>query len=363
MTAPGAATFALAGPLAAFPFRLAAREVRRHGGILRRGISRRTTHVVFGRRMLERHPEARIAALAESARKAGKVLLSERAFLAVLGLLEVSGTPSLSRLALLDQSGLDPNALDLLALFDAFEQQAEPYSFRDLILARKYAGLIAGGASWGAIARSVHRSPGPVASLTAMALQAGQRDAIYARLGDALGEVDGQLLLAIDDPADDRFEELFALALEGEEEGRFAQAAALYERCMALDPADASAAFNAANCHAAAGAFGEARRAYLQALKVEPGFVEAWFNFAGMLKEQGDFDAARRHLAHAIEFDRDYADAVYNLAAIEFEAGDLAEARRWWARYLELDDASEWARNAARGIRYVDLHLAGRSAG
>ena len=44
------------------------------------------------------------------------------------------------------------------ALFDAFEHDAEPYSFRDLILARKYAGLMAGGAAWGAIARSVHRS-------------------------------------------------------------------------------------------------------------------------------------------------------------------------------------------------------------
>ena len=39
--------------------------------------------------------------------------------------------------------------LDLLSLFDAFEHDAEPYSFRDLILARKYAALLAGGRQLG----------------------------------------------------------------------------------------------------------------------------------------------------------------------------------------------------------------------
>ena len=39
----------------------------------------------------------------------------------------------------------------------------------------------------------------------------------------------------------------------------------------------------------------------------------------------------------------------------------LAAARRWWERYLELDPESEWARTAARGIRFVDLQTrAGR---
>ncbi len=47
-----------------------------------------------------------------------------------------------------------------------------------MILAKKYAGLVAGGASWSAIARSVHQI-GPVGSLTAMTLQAGT-DKIYA---------------------------------------------------------------------------------------------------------------------------------------------------------------------------------------
>ena len=53
MTAPTGivpgAVFGTIGALAAFPLRLAAREVERRHGQLRRGVTRRTSHVVFGR--------------------------------------------------------------------------------------------------------------------------------------------------------------------------------------------------------------------------------------------------------------------------------------------------------------------------
>jgi tetratricopeptide (TPR) repeat protein len=354
-------TFGIIGPLAAFPFRLAAKEGRRRGAALRRGAGRGTSHVVFGRRLLAAN-EARIEKRVDAARCSGGTLISENGFLRLIGLAAPPENPALTRQSLLEQSGLTAHDLDMLALFDAFEHHAEPFSFRDLILAKKYAGLIAGGAGWHAIARSIHRSPGPVASLTAVSLQVERQEAIYARRGDLLSELDGQMLLPIADAGDDEAETLFALAEDAEEEGRFEDAAVLYGRCLALDSADASAAFNQANCLVATDQPDEAKAAYLRALKVDPRFVEAWFNFAGLLKEHGDFDAARRHLATAIRLDRDYADAIYNLAALEFEAENLAEARRWWSRYLELDQTSEWAQSARRGIQYVDLSTH-RSAG
>ena len=118
--------------------------------------------MVFGRTLLDKRSDARDrgAGRRPSARPA-RTLLSENGFLRLLGLCQAPERSALTRQSLLDQSGLAPRDFDLLALFDAFEHDAEPFSFRDLILARKYAGLIAGGASWGAIARSVHRS-GPV---------------------------------------------------------------------------------------------------------------------------------------------------------------------------------------------------------
>lgn len=375
MTAPTGiipgAVFGTIGALAAFPLRLAAREVERRHGQLRRGVTRRTSHVVFGRTLLAKAGMAKtgdteIERRVSAERAAGRTLLSENGFLRLLGLIKAPETSSLSRQSLIDQSKLSGADLDLLSLFDAFEHDDEPYSFRDLILARKYAGLVAGGASWGAIARSVHRS-GPVASLTAKSLnvgsQHGRPDAIYLEGGQS--ELDGQLLFDLGSASaagDDTLEDLFAEAESAEEEGDHEQAAALYQRCLTIDPSDAIAAFNRANCLRGAGRVADAAHDYARAIKLDPAFVEAWFNLAGLMSDQGKVASARRHLQKAIALDKTYADPVFNLARLEFDAGNLAEARRNWVRYLELDADSEWARMAAKGIQFVDLQTA-RTAG
>jgi tetratricopeptide (TPR) repeat protein len=351
VTALAGASFGIVGALAAFPRRLAAREVERRGGRFSRAVTRGTSHVVFGRKLLDTAAETAIAARAGVERAAGRQVLGEGGFLRLLGLLPAPCGPGLARAALVEQSGLAEEELDLLCLFDAFEQGAETFSFRDLILARKYAGLIAGGASWGAIARSVHRS-GAVAALTAQSLQVAGR-AIYARRGGVISELDGQLLLGLGGPDDAELEELFAQGEAAEAAGEHAAAALLYQRCLALDPRDSAAAFNRANCLRAAGRHAEAAHDYARALKLDPGLVEAWFNLAGLMRALGRSASARRHLRQAIAVDPDYADAVFNLASLEFEAGNLAEARRLWERYLELDADSEWARTAARGVRFV----------
>jgi tetratricopeptide (TPR) repeat protein len=355
-------TFGIVGALAAFPRRLAAREVERQQGQLRRGVTRRTTHVVFGRTFLEKTGETEIEARLAAELAAGRRVLSENGFLRLLGLMSSPDASATTRQSLLDQSRLSCSDFELLALFDAFEHDCEPFSFRDLILSRKYAGLIASGATWGAIARSVHRC-GPIASLTALSLHVERRDAIYAHLGDGLSELDGQMLLPLAQADDAELEDLFELAEAAEAEERYAEAAALYQRCLAIDPSDSVAAFNRANCLRAAGTAAEAAHAYTLAVKLDPGFVEAWFNFAALMRERGQVGTARRYLRKAIALDGDYADAVYNLATLEYDAGNLPEARRWWARYLDLDDHSEWARIATRGIQYVDLHLRQKTAG
>lgn len=355
-------TFGIVGALAAFPRRLAAREVERQGGQLRRGAARRTTHAVFGRRLLERAGEAEICAKVEAARAAGRALLSENAFLRLLGVKQPATAGDLPAEALIEQARLDERDFALLCLFDCFEHAGPPFGFRDLILARKYAGLIAGGAGWLAIARSVHRS-GEVTSLTALSLHVEGEAEILARLGDTVCQLDGQMLLPIERAEAFEAEEHFALAEAYEAAGRHAEAAALYQRCLAADPADSVAAFNRANCLRADGRLDEAAHDYQRALKLDPGFAEAWFNFAGLAAERGQPDAALRHLRQALSIDPGYADAVYNLARLSYEEGDLPEARRWWVRYLELDQTSDWARRAARGIQFVDLALAQRTAG
>lgn len=351
--AQGGTSYGIVGALRAFPQRLAARAVATRGGRLRRGITRQTQRVVVGRKLLDR-PVAEIEARLAALQHAGVKLVSENGFLRWLHLLETPERSAMSRQSLLDQSRLGAETFDRLALFDAFEHDAEPFSFRDLILAKKYAGLIAGGANWIAVARSVHRS-GPVASLTARALHPAGPQKIYAVDGAAKTELDGQRLLPLE-PVDDDSEAYFSLAEDAEAARLYAEATVLYGRCLSLDPSDSVAAYNRANCFRALGESDEAAAAYAQAIKIDPSFVEAWFNFAALLREAGKIDAARTHLRRAIAIDPDYADAVYNLASLEFDVGAMLAARSAWSRYLELDQDSEWAKTAARGIAFVDLN-------
>lgn len=361
MTALSGRIFGLVGALAAFPRRLGVREVARQGGELQHGITRRTTHVVLGRTLLGKLDEAQLEARINAASASGRPVLSENGFLRALGLLDAVEGAKMTRQSLIDPSRIVPRAFDFLSLFDAFESDSEPYAFRDLILARKYAGLLAGGATWSAIARSVRRS-GAVASLSAMSLHADGKDAIYARLGADLAELDGQRLLPLERTSDAELEDMFELAEEAEEGGNYVEAAALYARCLAADPSDSVAAFNRANSLRAAGLNQEAMQTYLRAIKLDPKFVEAWFNLGGLFAAEGKAHTARRHLKKAVALDPFYEDAVFNLANLEYEAGDLAEARRWWSLYLELDGTSEWAKTAAKGIQYADLHLKERTA-
>lgn len=346
----GAPVYGVLGALSAFPRRLAARAAEAQGARLRRGVDRATTHVVFGRGLLAR-PDAEIAARVAAERAAGRTLLGEAGLAARLtggG----SEAPGLSEGELAARSGLREPELTLLRLFDAFEAPDAPFALRDVILARKYAGLLAEGARWGEIARAVGRACR--VSLPSRALERGA-GAIYAREGEArLAELDGQYLLGLDGPGATP-DDLFAEAEAAEAAGLLAEAAAAYGRCLALDPGDATAAFNRANCLRALGREDEAERDYARALKRDPDFVEAWFNLAGLTRARGRVAAARGQLARALDADPDYADAVYNLATLEFEAGDLAAAERWWRRYLELDGSSEWARTAERGLQFVAL--------
>ena len=341
-------SYGVIGALQAFPLRLATRRVQALGGRLHRNITRGTTAAVLGRKLLASKTQANIEQAVSNAREKAVPLLSENGFLRLLRSLPPVPTANITRQSMLDQSRLDGDTLDLLALFDAFEHHAEPFSFRDVILAKKYAGLIASGASWSAIARSVHQI-GPVGSLTALTLQADGPARIVARDAHSLAELDGQRLLPLPE-VDEDAEDYFGAAEAAEAAQLFAEAATLYQHCATMDPTDAVAAFNFGNCLRALGHLPEAATAYITAIKRDPEFVEAWFNHGGVLRDMGRIQAAREHLGRAVAIDPSYADAIYNLAALEYDAHDLGAARQWWLRYLELDGTSDWARRARAGV-------------
>lgn len=353
------ATIGIVGALAAFPRRLAEREVTRLGARLRRGLTRQTKLLVFGRRALTMLTDEAIEKRFDAAAKAKVKMVSEAGFRQLLGLSDAAATNAdMARAAFAAQTELDARALDLLTLFDAFESHGEPYSFRDTIVGRKYARLLANGATWGTIVRSLDRT-GNVTSLTAVTLHSeGSR--VMMRTGEHFADLDGQHQLPLGE--DDRdADALFEAAVEAELEGDFRTAARLYTQCLSLDPSDSISAYNLGNTHREAGDIDDARSAYMKAIKLDPNLVEAWFNFGSMLSEHGETEPARLHLGRAIEIDPTFADPIYNLAALEYDAGRLEQARGWWMRYVELDPESEWGKRAQRGIAYANMTLGARN--
>src|SRR5690606_9063717 len=208
------------------------------------------------------------------------------------------------------------------------------------------------------IARSLH-AIGAVASLTALTLHPSGTGRILARDAHSLAELDGQRLLPLEDA--DADEDYFGLAEQAEDAGMLPEAATLYRKCLAVDPSDATAAFNLGNCERAQGDAAAAVLAFTEAIKRDPDFVEAWFNLGHLFGELGKTDTARRHLQRAVALDPSYADAVYNLGALEYDAGALAEAAGWWRRYLDLDANSDWAQRARHGIALIERELRHRA--
>ena len=227
-----------------------------------------------------------------------------------------------------------------------------PISFRDLILARKYAGLIAGGASWGAIARSVHRS-GPVASLTAQSLHVGAPQAIYARRGERPERARRPVAVR---PRQRRptttAGRVVRRGRSGRGGGRLRRGGrALPALPRASIPATAVAAFNRANCLRAAGRAAEAAHDYARAIKLDPGFVEAWFNLAGLLSERGH---DRRGAPPSAEGDRARPRLCRRRSSTSPRSNSTpAISPRRGAGGCAISSStsdSEWARTAARGI-------------
>ena len=186
--------------------------------------------------------------------------------------------------------------------------------------------------------------------------------AIYARRGEGLSELDGQLLLDLGSADDAELEELFARA----EDGRGGGALRRGGRALPALPRHRSARLRRRlqprqlPARRRPAARGGARLS--RAIKLDPGFVEAWFNLAGLMSERGRDrrgappSAARRSRSTPTMPTRSSISPSSNsMPAISPRRGAGGRA------ISNSTSDSEWARTAARGIQFVDLQLAQRS--
>ncbi len=158
-----------------------------------------------------------------------------------------------------------------------------------------------------------------VAELAAQAAPLAERAAAQARA--AAGELDA--------------EDWFALALDLEVTAP-GEAAAAYERALALAPDHPEAHLNLGRLRHERGDLAGAERHYRAALASRPDDATAAFNLGVALQDAERWPEAITAYRRTIELDDHYADAYYNLAAIHEHLGDKGEAIQQLKSYRAL---------------------------
>jgi Flp pilus assembly protein TadD len=120
------------------------------------------------------------------------------------------------------------------------------------------------------------------------------------------------------------------------------------------EPSPTDAAFALGNAHFQAGRFAEAAAAYERALHLDPSDPRIHNNRAVALAEQRRFEAAVAGYRQALRLDPDYAEAHYNLGNALRELARPADALAAYDRACEL--RPDWpAAHCNRGLALADL--------
>jgi predicted O-linked N-acetylglucosamine transferase (SPINDLY family) len=164
--------------------------------------------------------------------------------------------------------------------------------------------------------------------------------------------IDGEWYLPTVDVALMGIDEAFALAMELHRTGRSGEAAALYERILAVAPDYAQAHYNQGISLKALGRKDQAIAAFQRAVSLRPDFAEAHFTLANTLAEMGNSPAAIQSYRQAIAARPTYAQAYNNLALRLHQQGELAEAIALLRKAAELaPNLGEVLQNLGNALR------------
>jgi tetratricopeptide (TPR) repeat protein len=349
MTAFQGQTVTFIGRLEALSRGFATRAVVAAGGVVRRGLTRRTSICVVGHGAIGRL--RRLENRLEAARTNGVVVLSENEFLRRMGmmLLANSDERTFNAADIVSRSGIAPEHLRMLVLFDIVEPNHGRFGLRDLLLARSVCALLSDGLRISDVVRELAMARKTLDHLPPN-LFGDEAGRVAVRLGETVSEIGGQLRLPLGSPDDLSVDELFDAAEEAEDLGDWGKAERLYRRCVDRDRKDPASAYNLGNVLCRLGREREARLWLQHAVGLDPALAEGWYNLGLVTNASGDRGEACRHFERALAADPKFADAMFNLAVLRFESGEHAAAEAMWQRYLEYDARSDWARKARCGL-------------
>ncbi len=255
-------------------------------------------------------------------------LLSERAFRVRLGLEAApAANGSYSEDQVAKHAGLKGPQLRTLALFDVLASADGRYAYADLVAARAAGQLYASGVKFPKIIAAAHALERRGERLSSVRLAEAPWGAVLQVLGDALAEIDGQLLLPLEG-SDLDADGAFALAEESEQGGDLVTARRWYELAARLDPTDPVIPFNLGNVLDELGLAREAEIAYRQAIARSPDMADTWFNLGVLQERTGRETEALSTYERAYAIDPAYANALHNAALLHIRRRNFAVAIR-----------------------------------
>ena len=331
--------------------------VRARGGKLAPRPGPRITMVAFGRsataRALDDGPVALPAGLPATA-----PLVSENVLRRQLGLLEAPQEVdrSMGRGEIERLSGLTPNLLSCLVLFDVLEPVDDRFAWRDLVAAREAARLLKRGVALRDVLEAAIALRRRGANLAEARLTEGPSGELLRDMAGQLAELSGQLTMGLEKKAPS-IDDLLLQADEAVERGDLGAAESLYTTAMRADTADPVLPFNLGNVFHEQGRAAEAKVAWQIAVARDPAFAEAWYNLALAAEDDQQSDLAVAEYRRAVQAQPDYADAWFNLALMLTKLDRCSDAIGAWERFLELEPGSKHAATAQKALALCRMKL------
>ncbi|GAB4304931.1 MAG: hypothetical protein Fur0025_46890 [Oscillatoriaceae cyanobacterium] len=119
--------------------------------------------------------------------------------------------------------------------------------------------------------------------------------------------------------------------------GKWAEAIAVVQKAIALQPKSAAAYKIFGKALQSTGKLEEARQCYLKALQLQPNFAEVHANLGSLSAQQQRWQAAISHYQKALELNPQFAGAYRNLAKVFERSGQPAAAALSWYQALTLE--------------------------
>jgi tetratricopeptide (TPR) repeat protein len=285
-------------------------------------------------------------------------LISENVLRRRLGLLEPPaevdrsmGRPEIERL-----SGLSPNLISCLVLFDVLEPVDERFAYRDLVAAREASRLLKRGVALADVLDAAIALRRRGAHLAEARLTEGPTGELLREVAGQLSELSGQLTMPLEQKPRS-VDDLLSDAEDAVERGDLATAENLYTTAMRADTADPVLPFNLGNVFEAQGRVAEAKIAWQIAVARDPAFAESWYNLALAAEDEDQTDLAVAEYRRAVQAQPDFADAHFNMALLLTKLDRCDEALAAWQRFLELEPSSPHAPTAQKAIALCRMKI------